>query len=288
MNTAQSQPSAFFALPVEVRLQIYDYVFSSPSWSEHRLVCPTRTQGHSTTLMTACRSCTILNSMERPPPYPPAKVLLCNQTATCYTLPPKLWQYYYRGYQSVHAWSGHPKHRTAILQTCWQIYAEAVEVLYDNTLFLVEVKTSSTEPYDSDNYSSWSEQAGYLRQIRHLDMTVRLGRPCDLWLVGDTLRILFRHLDVERKSTTTSLSFRGFARPRVGTSITPEMWMYFLEAVKTIDLQGDLVMLWFPGWLKEGTVRFEELDKAAGGRLMIRNWPLPIHSSNVDYGKDEV
>ena len=279
-QTSQSCP--VLSLPIELRIQIYEYVFLSPSWYEHRPVCRIRRarqelRGH----IHRCRLCVLLDSMENPPPFPPLNVFI-HQNGVAF-LQIQYQDYLHSGGPLIKSLDGFAKKRVAILSTRRQLYKEAADVLYGNTLFVVDVKTSSLptlgrlhrdRPYGHVSL----KKASFLSWVKHINMTIQLRRACDFWLVSNLLTQLSTILNPDRKFTSTSMTLRSYGRPKEAGPVTPKMWQHFLDALKEFDFQSDVYLLSWPAWLNSGSVRLEELDAAVKRRLGHRNTPLLDYS----------
>lgn len=273
MDTSeQVQPSRFLSIPPELRTEIYSYLFASPSWTQHRDDCGVKWQCYR--CPTPCGPCSTLNSLEDPPIHPPIQVLLSDAGVEYRQLRTKRDSCHYH---DIHVWDGFPSNYASILRTCRQVYVEAADVLYSDTLFLLDVRIPGEHAHrrrtlEKLNRPLGLEQATLLRRVKHLDLTIRLRRSNDFVVVGDILTRLSSILSTSLKSAATFISFRNIYWGTDANDVKLEQWQHLLASIRKLNLKGEVVPLSVPRWLKPGNERFRELEQATRGRMKMQEW----------------
>jgi hypothetical protein len=294
MDSPNEKTFPLLALPPEIRLTIYCYVFTIPAWHEHRNSCAVSARDAT---CPHCGPCSVLNTLSNPPLYPPARILIDGRGTRFlpWSTPMAAARKCFPEWPSIVAsW---PSERTAILRTCKAIYGEARDVLYNDTLFVVQVSFCSEHirralglPYPRDDTFPISFPS-QLQQSRHLAVELQIHSHSDirsflsyLFALGDTLPATHR-----LKSKTVTLNFEGLERhmPIPGLSSAP--WKEFAHAVSRVASDTELRLISGPRLAEQGKEEHELLANAAGGRIKFlgpgkklcegSNHPSPLHQS---------
>lgn len=279
-DSGHRKAASLLTLPAELRMNIYEYVFALPSWHAHREKCDINRRYFR---CLHCRQCSILNSIANPPRYLPMRILI-DQTgvqrhpSSGVRKPPTWGEGCFPEYHRIiREW---PEERTAILRTCKAIYAEAKDALYNETLFIVEIRVSSAFEINDCNRLDkvWLDRipvvrASFLRHIHHLDLTLRLRKPMDLNIMTNFLpQVSERFAPSDQfKSISTFVSSTNIARPALETQTTPEWWTYFAQQVAALPMGTQLRWTSWPRWLKQSNTEYQELDDYIRGRLLLKD-----------------
>lgn len=272
MDSPNGTKSALFALPAELRLAIYTYVFAVPGWQSHRHSCAVSARDAT---CPHCGPCSVLNGLRNPPLYPPVRILIERSgvrfqpgstsmaaASRCFPEWPSI----------VTSW---PNERTAILRTCKAIYEEARDVLYSDTLFVVQLSFCSEHmrralglPYPQGDAFPISFPS-QLQQSRHLAVEVQIHSHLDvrgiipyLLTLGDALPATYR-----LKSKTVTLNFEGLERHMPIPDLPSAPWKDFAHAVSRVASDTELRIISGPCLAKHAKQEHEILGKAVGGRI---------------------
>ena len=262
------------SLPVELRLQIYDHVFDVPGWTAHRKSCSV---ARELPLCSHCGPCSILNTMTDPPRYPPARIRVDRNGVLCQPWSSAMRYQTSCFDQAAHIAEGWPAERGAILRTCRKISSEAKDVLYNDTLFLVHVRSTSTRnlvhryPANLWTLPISIAQANYLRNIRHIDLSLSVFTNLDRMvpMLSDLLDVLPR-LD-QLKSVHACLEC-NLIKPARGTTTTPELWEQFKALLARLPFGNELRMCSWLSWLNERTADYVRLNEAIGRKLVLKRF----------------
>lgn len=180
MNSTQRPP--FLCLPKELRLRVYEEVFEDRQLG--RRACGGVGLDHS-----RCTTCFQLNKDRA----------FLNSPMVLSVLP--------KGELLIQGHPTKPVRRTAILETCCFIHNEAVEVLYEQTPFIIGVQA---DPPECTQVVSPSLPPGprlelgkvlYLSKIRHLYLRVDLQDSKNIRRTCLSIRDLFYHICGSRSIT---------------------------------------------------------------------------------------
>ena len=225
-----------------------------------------------------CGPCSILNTMEYPPRYPPARMwidqigLRCQRWTmvedmrerTCFD-------------QVVQIRNSWPVARAAILRTCKKMYSEAKDVLYNETLFLVHVQVASTPTLNTRSLDkSWTlpmriTLANHFAHIRHVHLSLNVWSHLDITYMISMLSDLLNKLPPleELESANASLVFE-LERPMSDGLLRPVSWEWFVQLFARLPLKNELRMFFWPDWLDEETMEHGRLNETVGGKLVLK------------------
>lgn len=257
-----SANSPFMALPAELRLHIYPHVFSLP-------------YGHRDVLRASIEtSASEVGAGSQITEYGAGrvKINISKNITSCR--------------DDAGGQSAGP-HFTALLRTCRQIYEEAVEVLYQQTLFRISLGPEALECVDKQGrlwVRSPTEGAGLSSEDRskplpdlvlftkmhnvHLDLNFG-GQPNPVWDVPAVTRAILAALNPHRKHTTVTLRF-GLMTAITCARISEGSWQRFVRDLKSIDLgcvPDVKIDRDAEKWSQYGKSRFEELRAVLGGQM---------------------
>ena len=176
-----------------------------------------------------------------------------------------------------HVWDTLPSNYASVLQTCRQIYIEAADLLYSDTLFLVDIRIPGQHAHRRREIEELRHpielgHATLLKRVKHLHLTIRIRRSSDFWNLGDILATLPTMLNANLKSAAIFVSFRNIHWGTNPNNVNLEQWQHLLASIKRLDLKYDTVPLSLPRWLKPGNKRFQELEQATNGHLKVQKW----------------
>ena len=282
MQTAKEPQSCpLLTIPVELRAQIYSYLFFSPTWRDHRAKCSSACPTYASCDM----ECFVLNALDPEPSYPPVRISIDPEGVTYHRMRTETTKCYDSCRRFCWTKPSVPN-RSAILQTCTQIYAEAADVLYSNTLFVVNVRGMPGERAHRqqslrrcEGIRQPLEQATLLCHAQYLDLHIQLRRSGDLSSVGDLLQSLSSMLNARRKFMKTFLSvkkLRWSEEEGGDRNVTRQAWNHLLGSFDQFNAQGgEVVLLSQPSWLRPGKTCFKELNQAVDKRLCSYRWSVP-------------
>jgi hypothetical protein len=294
MDSPNGKRSALLALPPELRLEIFRYVFAVPVWQSHRNSCAVSARDAT---CPHCGPCSVVNALSNPPLYPPARIQVDRAGVLFqpWSTPMAAASKCFPEWPSIVAsW---PSERTAILRTCKAIYGEARDVLYNDTLFIVQVSFCSEHmrralglpcPQDDTFPVSFPSQ---LQQSRHLAVELQIHSHSDirsfisyLLALGDALPATPR-----LKSKTVTLDFEGLERHMPIPGLPSAPWKEFAHAVSRVASDTELRLISGPRFAGQGKGEHELLANAVGGRIKFlgpgkilcegSNLPSPLHQS---------
>ena len=179
-------------------------------------------------------------------------------------------------------------HSTAILRASRQIHNEAVEVLYQQTLFRIVIGPRAVESVDSKGKlrtqsPSMVEAGGETKDIEaplldlslfskmqnvHLDLNFG-SQTNPIWDTLSIIRAIVATLNLDRKHTTASLRF-GLMTAITCARLPEEPWGRFVRQLRSIELgcAPDVeIDKDAEGWMRDGRQRFEHLRDALGGEM---------------------
>lgn len=262
----------FLLLPVEIRMQIYEQVFTVPSWQRHQCECPLRE--------TESQKC-VLSNMRSVPRYP-STILLVDQNGITHSR-----RFRMNSAMNCTLSRSSPYEvlyeRVAILRTCKTIWKEAEDVLYGGTLFCIVFRVLDDRerlPLPSELRKTWrqpipEEWRLRLQRIRHLNLVIEIQDPARIKRMIPHLMTLMHALPPRNqlKSTSVSLDCEGMERWGFDfdTTFPKGSWSILARVVSALPLEEELRVLCGSWFAQNGKAQLETLNKAVGGRLKVVN-----------------
>lgn len=277
LSNTSSQTSHLLRLPAELRLLIYSYAFESPRYAEYHAACRERLHARGDVIDRCCRACRTVQtrSLEHLGP--------CHLTLTGsellvvtpgYDLQP--WDAETRKLRlRLQTHLPAARQRTALLATCRLVSKEAIDVLYDITLFITDLKLSSATHYPPayNNHILTRSQASsatamrMLTRIRHHDLKISIRTVDDLF---DVSEFLTHKITPAHTFLSATLDFSQ-AKGNIVIRPSRDTWYMFTNALAYIEVQSDLLVQAYPRWLNPKTEWFCRLFRAMKGRCRMKN-----------------
>lgn len=259
------------ALPAELRIPIYEHLLRSDQYlDDHYDSCFPAIRGHRECSLTRSHAGGILKRKA-----PPCQVVIspgqCAVVRNHYETPDDCYSS-----QDTSLIDRRLTRSVEFLRACRTFHNEAIDLLYDATLFVVDLETSSWNPEQSPPFisslrlSTPLSDATFLRNIKHLSLRFQIQTPEEFETTTHLLTSLTSTLSRERTSFVATLDLHKAGNACFLESVVEQQWQDLTDAIKGANVRSDIVLNANSQWLRRNTPRFEQLAEALGGQLKWR------------------